>query len=198
MPASSKKGTRTPEAIPSRSATLPKAWGHFCTITQHKLLVGKLCFEAGLYWQGITHDLSKYSPTEFMVGARYFQGDRSPNVAEREDTGVSTSWLHHKGRNKHHFEYWMDCASREDITFVGKPMPVRYVVEMTCDRIAACRVYQKERYTQSSALEYFLAQPTYNQLMHPQTAKLLEEMLRIVAQDGEREGLHRIHREYLR
>ena len=67
---------------------------HFKTVGQHRALVRKYCFHLGLYWQGATHDLSKYSPTEFMVGAKYFQGDRSPNNAEREDKGYSSSWLH--------------------------------------------------------------------------------------------------------
>ena len=79
-----------------------KAWQHFKTITTHKMWVMRYCFKIGLYWQGLTHDLSKYSPTEFLVGMKYYQGDRSPNNAEREDTGMSKSWMHHKGRNKHH------------------------------------------------------------------------------------------------
>ena len=78
-----------------------KAWQHFKTITTHKMWVMRYCFKIGLYWQGLTHDLSKYSPTEFLVGMKYYQGDRSPNNAEREDTGMSKSWMHHKGRNKH-------------------------------------------------------------------------------------------------
>lgn len=81
---------------------------HFRTITRHKLLVMQKCFRVGLYRQGLLHDLSKYSPTEFLVGMKYYQGNRSPNNAEREDTGVSLSWLHHKGRNRHHYEYWVD------------------------------------------------------------------------------------------
>ena len=81
-----------------------KAWQHFKTITTHKMWVMRYCFKIGLYWQGLTHDLSKYSPTEFLVGMKYYQGDRSPNNAEREDTGMSKSWMHHKGRNKHHFD----------------------------------------------------------------------------------------------
>ena len=85
-------------------------WLHFKTITRHKLLVMKYCFQLGLYKQGLLHDLSKYSPSEFLVGARYYQGTRSPNNAERENIGVSTSWLHHKGRNKHHFEHWVDYS----------------------------------------------------------------------------------------
>ena len=61
-----------------------KAWQHFKTITTHKIWVMRYCFKIGLYWQGLTHDLSKYSPTEFLVGMKYYQGDRSPNNAERE------------------------------------------------------------------------------------------------------------------
>ena len=47
-----------------------KAWKHFKTITHHKWLVLLGCFRVGLYRQGITHDLSKYSPTEFLIGIR--------------------------------------------------------------------------------------------------------------------------------
>lgn len=87
-----------------------KALQHFKTITYHKYLVMKGCFAVGLYRQGICHDLSKYSWTEFRVGAKYYQGNRSPNNAEREDIGYSSAWLHHKGRNRHHYEYWVAAA----------------------------------------------------------------------------------------
>ena len=87
---------------------------HFKTITHHKILVAKYCFRIGLYRQGLTHDLSKYSPTEFWAGAKYYQGDRSPNEAERMDKGYSAAWLHHKGRNRHHLEYWVDYTGNND------------------------------------------------------------------------------------
>lgn len=116
-----------------------KAWQHFKTITTHKMWVMRYCFKIGLYWQGLTHDLSKYSPTEFLVGMKYYQGDRSPNNAEREDTGMSKSWMHHKGRNKHHFEYWIDYGINCDTIIKGVPMPRRYVAEMIMDRISASR-----------------------------------------------------------
>lgn len=83
-------------------------WKHFCTINHHKILVMRGCFQVGLIRQGLLHDLSKYSPTEFIVGCRYYQGNMSPNNAEREAVGYSSAWLHHKGRNKHHLEYWID------------------------------------------------------------------------------------------
>ena len=38
------------------------------------------------------------------------------NNAEREDTGVSTAWLHHKGRNKHHYEHWVDYSINDPET----------------------------------------------------------------------------------
>ena len=113
-----------------------KALQHLQTINHHKYLVMKECFEVGLYKQGLLHDMSKYSPTEFLVGCKYYQGNRSPNNAEREATGYSRAWLHHKGRNKHHYEYWIDYSVTPGEGMVGLKMPLRYVVEMFMDRIA--------------------------------------------------------------
>ena len=163
-------------------------WHHFLTITRHKLLVMRYCFRAGLYRQGLLHDLSKYVPAEFCTGIRYYQGFKSPNSAEREAVGYSRAWLHHKGRNKHHFEYWIDIRGKGDPTFVGMPMPTRYVVEMFCDRIAACRVYLKEQYTDRSPLEYW-ERNIHMVTIHPDSAKLLAWMLRLLARRGEEEAL---------
>ncbi len=174
-----------------------KAWEHFKTITHHRRLVRKYCFRVGLYWQGVTHDLSKYSWTEFHVGAKYFQGDRSPNNAEREATGVSTAWLHHKGRNKHHFEYWIDYSLDGDHRICGMKMPVKYVVEMVMDRIAACKTYQKEKYTDRSPLEYF-EKGKAHYLMHPETERLLTQLLTMLAEKGEDETFAYIKKEVLR
>ena len=80
--------------------------GHFKTITKHKILVAKGCFKVGLYCQGIMHDMSKYSPTEFIPGAKYYQGNQSPNNIERRKYGISRAWLHHKGRNRSPLEYF--------------------------------------------------------------------------------------------
>jgi len=161
-----------------------KAWEHFKTITHHRHLVMKGCFKVGLYKQGLLHDLSKYSFVEFSVGAKYYQGDKSPNNAEREANGVSMAWLHHKGRNKHHFEYWIDYALDGKSGMAGMRMPVNYVVEMYCDRVAACKNYQKDAYTDRSALEYY-NKGKAKYLMHPDTAALLEDMLTHLANEGE-------------
>lgn len=159
---------------------------HFRTITEHRRLVCRYCLRLGLVWQGLTHDLSKYSPTEFWRGARYYQGTRSPNDEERKKTGISLAWLHHKGRNRHHYEYWVDWRIMPDgtVQFIGNPMPIRYVAEMFCDRVAASRVYQKERYTDASAWDYFNRnRPEIT--MHPDTMVELEKMLLVLRDEGE-------------
>ena len=160
---------------------------HFKTITYHKWLVMKGCFSIGLYWQGICHDLSKYGPAEFLVGIAYYQGNRSPNNAEREDRGYSSSWLHHKGRNKHHYEYWIDYSAKEiEGGMKPAPMPVKYILEMMMDRIAASKVYAKENYTQHNPLAYYKSGKE-NAPLHKKTKKTLELLLLILDQYGEEE-----------
>ena len=117
-----------------------KALRHFWTVTKHRWLVRQGCFRTGLIWQGLVHDLSKYSPTEFWIGASLYQGDRSPNAAEREEKGYSEAWMHHKGRNRHHYEYWTDMSPVTRL-YESVPMPRKYLVEMVMDRRAACMVY---------------------------------------------------------
>ena len=173
------------------------AFKHFKTITYHKWLVLKGCFAVGLYRQGLCHDLSKYMPSEFFVGVKYYQGDRSPNNAEREAIGYSSAWLHHKGRNKHHYEYWMDYSMRYvKGGMAPAPMPVKYIVEMLMDRIAACKVYQKEKYTSKSALEYYLTGKDPAPL-HEKTRMLLEFLLHFMAEHGEKETYRFVKNELL-
>ena len=127
--------------------------GHFKTITTHRHAVIRNCFKAGIGFQGLFHDLSKYMPSEFFYGCKFYQGTRSPNEGEREDHGFSYAWMHHKGRNRHHFEYWTDYNPKTRKMEPVK-MPLRYVKEMFCDRVAASKIYMKESYTDSSPLEY--------------------------------------------
>ena len=172
------------------------AWRHFVTITKHRLLVLRGCFRVGLYRQGLTHDLSKYSPTEFWAGAKYYQGNRSPNAAEREDKGYSEAWMHHKGRNKHHYEYWTDM-NRQTHRYEPIPMPRRYLVEMVMDRLAACKTYQGAAYTAASPLRY-LDGSRERLLMHPQTERELRYLLTMLRDRGEEETFRCIRQEVLK
>ena len=168
-------------------------WKHFCTINHHKMLVMKGCFQVGLIKQGLLHDLSKYSPTEFIVGCKYYQGNMSPNNAEREAIGYSSAWLHHKVRNKHHLEYWIDYGipdkkgphKGEHKGLCGMKMPVNYVVEMYIDRVAASKNYQKEKYRDDSALAYYMNGRQFH-VLHDDTRALLELLLEMLAIKGEK------------
>ena len=171
--------------------------GHFCTITAHKLLVMKYCFRVGLYKQGLLHDLSKYTPTEFFVGCKYYQGDRSPNNAEREEKGYSAAWMQHKRRNKHHFEYWNDYTLEKGKITAPVEMPRKYVAEMLMDRIAASRIYEKERYTNHSPLQYF-QRGKANYQIHPKTMRELEGLLRILDAKGEKVLIRYVKKIYLK
>ena len=158
---------------------------HFYTITRHRHRVIAHAFRAGIGWQGLFHDLSKYSPVEFFAGAKYYLGNRSPNEGEREEKGYSLAWMHHKGRNRHHFEYWVDV---HPMTKCYEPvkMPVRFVVEMFCDRVAASKIYQGKNYTDEHPLLYFMRGKDKRSI-HPETSDLLESFLRMLAEKGEKE-----------
>ena len=142
-------------------------WKHFKTITHHRRLVRHGCFRVGLYWQGLTH------------------GNRSPNTAEREAKGYSEAWMHHKGRNKHHFEYWTDInpATRQ---YEPVEMPRRYLAEMVMDRIAACKTYQGAAYTDASPLVY-LDRARESSCVNPATFRQLHFLLTMLAEKGEDE-----------
>jgi hypothetical protein len=150
-----------------------------------------------LFLQGLQHDLSKYSPTEFFAGVKYYQGTRSPNECERETIGYSRAWLHHKGRNKHHLEYWIDYSPEGNHHLTGNRMPERYVAEMFCDRVAASKTYRKDLYTDSDPYEYYeKSKDAY--LMHPESQALLEELLIMLRDKGEETVFTHIKRNVLR
>ena len=163
--------------------TLKKIIGHFKTITRHRHTVIAHSRLAGILFQGLRHDLSKYSPTEFIPGARFYCGDRSPNEEERALYGYSAAWLHHKGRNRHHFEYWSDYNVKTK-EFGPVPMPPKYIAEMFCDRVAASKIYQGKKYTDKHPLEYFMRSKGRRPI-DPNTSDMIEGLLRTLAEDGE-------------
>ena len=166
---------------------MAQAFKHFKTITHHRHKVIANCFRAGILWRGLLHDLSRYSPTEFIPGAKHYLGDRSPNEGEREDYGYSKAWMHHKGRNRHHFEYWTDYSPVTK-KMEGVPMPKKFLIEMFCDRVAASKIYNGKNYKDSTPLEYFLnGRQRRGALIHPKTSDELEMLLRMLAEKGEKE-----------
>lgn len=165
---------------------------HFITITKHRWIVRKICFKLGIYFQGLTHDLSKYSWVEFFNGAKYFTGTKSPTILERIDKGYSAAWMHHKGRNKHHFEYWFD--SNEEGKYVPIKMPIKYLKEMFADRVAASKVYQGKNYELGYPLEYLLTHRG-KEMLHPESFEKLKYWLTLLKEKGEKETCKIIRKE---
>ena len=169
---------------------LKKFFGHLNTVNKHRFLVFKYSVKAGIPFRGLVHDLSKYSLLEFLEGVKYYNGNFSPISTCKKVNGYSKAWLHHKGRNKHHFEYWMDYSN---VTHRNDPveMPYNYVVEMFCDRVAASMIYQKEKYTDSSALEYY-ENGRGKILIHPETDALIHHLLKYLSEHGLDQTIHYI------
>ena len=164
--------------------------GHFRTITKHRHKVIAHCARCGILKRGLLHDLSKYSPAEFIAGAKYYLGTRSPNEEERNRNGYSAAWLHHKGRNRHHFEYWTDYNMKERRVMPVK-MPFVFVVEKFCDRVAASKIYQGKKYTDNHPYDYF-EKGKATRSIHPETSDLLESFLIMLRDKGEKETFRHI------
>ena len=153
--------------------------GHFMVITRHKWVVFKLCCKVGQPWRGLVHDLSKYSPTEFWEGVKYFNGKHSPITDAKKDKGYSQAWLHHKGRNKHHTDYWVDLSAPDKTPIIPYP----YVAEMLCDKLAAGIIYKGKDWTKEYELEYWLHERDKT-LVNDQVEALITEFLTQVSKDG--------------
>lgn len=153
--------------------------GHFMVITRHRWVVFKLCCKVGEPWRGLVHDLSKYSPTEFWEGVKYFNGKHSPITDAKKDKGYSQAWLHHKGRNKHHTDYWVDLSAPDKTPII----PYQYVAEMLCDKLAAGMVYKGKDWTKEYELDYWLNERDKT-LVNDQVEALITEFLTQVSKDG--------------
>jgi len=160
---------------------MAKRFKHFKTICKHKLIVYRECKACGIWWQGVVHDLSKFSPVEFSTSAKYFQGTGSPIEKEKAEKGYSVAWLHHKGHNKHHWEWWTDFDSNGNI--IANEIPTRYIVEMVCDWVGAGMVYSADKWTQEEPLNYYY-KVRQGRHFHPFTEKLIIHMLELIRDEG--------------
>ena len=167
---------------------------HLSLVLRHKWRVFVNCSSCGLVWRGLVHDMSKFSPTEFFESVKYYQGNRSPIGVCRRETGVSLAWLHHKGRNRHHSEYWIDMNTKTGL-YESVPMPKRYLAESVLDRIAASYNYNRKSYKRSMPLEYFYRTKDRTP-MHRQTFWEMEMLLKMYEQEGERHLFRFIRKNY--
>ena len=151
---------------------------HFNLVNKHRFKVFKLCCKAGIPLRGLMHDLSKYSPTEFFESVKYYNGTYSPISNSKKENGYSKAWLHHKGRNKHHHEYWYDYAAPEKTPV----MPYKYTAEMICDTLAAGMTYQGKNWTNDYQLKYYL-EDRKRKHINPKIDAILLEVYNLIAKN---------------
>ena len=166
-----------------------KTWKHFCLVNKHRWTVFKLCCKVGLPWRGFVHDISKYSPTEFWESVKYFNGQKSPISQCRANRGYSLAWIHHKGRNKHHFEYWEDVSQRGRIPV---QIPYEYAVESICDKVAAGMVYRGKDWTPKEVYEYWERKEKNSPIQkNSKSVAFVDTVLRKIADEGIDAGLNK-------
>lgn len=153
---------------------------HINLVMRHKRYVFQAMRNCGHPIQGMLHDLSKFSPTEFMESIKYYQGNRSPIEAAKEDKGYSSAWFHHRGRNKHHSQYWVDISFGE---IIPCRIPWKYLVEHICDNIGAGKAYLKDKWTDSSPLDYY-NKIDHKSFYHEHTRAMLEYVYKLISVYG--------------
>ena len=155
---------------------------HLKIIITHRKFVRKACFKMGLYWQGLIHDLSKYSPTEMLI-CKYYSGKRSPHQNARDVLGYSPSWIHHYHTNKHHFQYFWDES--EDGKIIPMKMPYRYVIESFCDMLGASKAYNSNEWQPAMLVNYWETMCVGKRIMHEDSIKLVDLLIRKLYELGE-------------
>ena len=164
---------------------IQKFFGHLKTVTKHKFWVWYYMSKCGQGWRGLWHDMSKLSPTEFWESVKYYSGTRSPIDACKEDKGISFAWMHHKGRNPHHYEYWQDNF---DNGGEAKEMPWKYKVEMICDYLAAARAYMGKNFTYAAEYKWWQGKMSKPRRQHPNDMAFVDRILGQLAYEEEMAG----------
>ena len=155
---------------------------HFKKVCVHKYWVFRYCLKAGIPTQGLLHDLSKFSPTEFLESVKYYQGSSSPIDACKKEKGYSEAWMHHKGRNKHHYEFWQDNFDNGGVAI---EMPLKYKKEMICDYIGAGRSYYGKSFNMQKEYEWWLNKKSKPLAMHEKDKVFIDKFFEICMSQGE-------------
>lgn len=167
----------------SQRITFRKFFGHLGTVLKHKYWVFRYACKLGIPWRGLTHDLSKFSPVEFWESVRYWDGKSSPIPKCKADKGYSLAWQHHKGRNSHHYEYWVDNLDQGGVPI---KMPWLDMLEMVADYLGAGRTYQGKSFTLQKEYDWWRNQLEVGEKtkMHPETKGTLECLFYLFSTDS--------------
>ena len=159
---------------------------HIKTVMTHKFYVFIFACKAGIPFRGLVHDMSKFSPSEFFESVKYYQGNGSLISAAKKENGYSKAWLHHKGRNKHHWQYWYDSQTYDKTPII----PYKYTVEMICDTLAAGKTYKGNNWTKEYQLSYWNKERKTVK-MNDKIQNILTEVYTQVASEGINKTLNR-------
>lgn len=165
-----------------KTSYLYRFFGHLSTVLTHKWWVFYYACKVGIPWQGLWHDMSKFSPVEFFEGVKYYTGTSSPiNACKAANGGLSKAWLHHSGRNKHHWEYWYDVTQHK-----ANYIPVKFIKEMLCDYLAAGRTYDKYSFSYQKEAEWWQNQLWYRKIdIERHSASILSGFFNLLETFGE-------------
>lgn len=157
------------------------------TVHIHRKYVRKMCWKMGIFWQGLVHDMSKYSPQELWM-CRYWTGKGSPHQACREVLGYSPSWIHHYHRNKHHYQFWWD--EDENGNIIPMKMPYKYVIENFCDMVGASKAYNQGKcksgkWTPQMVYDYWVEKCEGKRIMHNESLYLIRKLIWNLREKGE-------------
>ena len=168
---------------------IAKTFKHFHTVNKHRWYVFRYSVKAGIPIRGLLHDLSKYSFVEFFESVKYFDGHESPTHLAKIDKGYTKAWLHHKGRNKHHLEYWEDRTTNFS-KYSAALIPYKYLVESLCDRIAAGKTYKGKSFNHTQPLKYWNNIERNNKVeKHPGVVEFFDTTLKKMSDEGINETL---------
>jgi hypothetical protein len=159
---------------------------HLRTVHRHRKYVRKMCWKMGLFWQGLTHDLSKYSFVELSI-CKYYTGKKSPHQVCREKIGYSPSWNHHYHKNKHHFQFWWD--EDEVGKIIPVKMPYKYVIESFCDMVGASKAYGGKDWKPDAVWNYWITKCKGKRIMNAESEYLVEKLIWNLYQMGEKHFL---------
>ena len=157
---------------------------HLKIIRTHRKYVRKACFKMSLFWQGLTHDLSKYSIMELKI-CKYYTGKKSPHQVAREQLGYSPSWIHHYHTNKHHFQYWWD--EDEEGKIIPMKMPYKYIMESFCDMLGASKAYNPDKWAPEMLLNYWENKCKRKRIQHEDSEAFLDYLIMQLVVMGEEE-----------
>ena len=165
-----------------------KLFKHLKTIIIHKYYVFLYMCKCGMPIQGLLHDMSKFSPSELLTNAKYYEDGISPIDVQKKALGYAKAWFHHKGHNPHHYEYWMDKF--DDGCYTTR-MPFKYAVEAICDSMAANKAYLKDKSNAETLYEWW-KKVSAKTARHPDNKRFCNLVYQRILTDYEHTGKTKI------